>query len=66
MEKIKFTISKIGDDMCRIKAKDIRSIYKNISNGGCITSMDVLLSEMQHIKTEVEKLRKEAVFIYES
>lgn len=44
MEEIKFTIIRIGNDMCRIKTKDIRSIYKNISDDGCITSVNVLLS----------------------
>lgn len=64
MEEIKFTIIRIGNDICRIKAKDIRSIYKNISDGGCITSVNVLLSQIEYISKKVEKLGDRVVFIY--
>lgn len=47
METIKFRIIKISNDMCRIVANDCRSIYRNIADGGCICSLDVMLSEMR-------------------
>lgn len=64
METIKFRIIKY-DDMCRIEAQDIRITYKNIADGGCICSLDVMLSEMEHITKEVEKLGNKAVFVME-
>lgn len=63
MEIIKFRIIPIGDNMCRIVSQDIRSIYKNIADGSCICSMEIMLAEMKHIKEEVENLGNEAVFI---
>ena len=49
--------------MCRIEAVDCRSIYRKIADGGCICSLDVMLSEMKHITNEVEKLGNKAVFV---
>ena len=63
METIKFRIIKVSDDMCRIEAKDIRSIYRKIADGGCICSLDVMLAEMERITNEVEKLGNKAVFV---
>lgn len=62
MEKIKFRIIKISDDMCRIEANDCRSIYRKIADGACICSLEVMLAEMEHITNEVEKLGNEATF----
>lgn len=63
METIKFIIIKVSDDMCRIEVKDIRSIYRKIADGGCICSLGVMLSEMEHITKEVKKLGNKAVFV---
>lgn len=63
METIKFRIIKVSDDMCRIEANDCRNIYRKIADGGCICSLDVMLSEMKHIIKEVEKLGNKAVFV---
>ena len=65
METIKFRVIKCSDDMCRIEAQDIRSTYRKIVDGGCICSLDVMLSEMEHITKEVEKLGNKAVFVME-
>lgn len=65
METIKFRIIPISDDMCIVAANDLRDIYKNIADGGCITSLDVMIAEMRHIKEEVEKLGNEVVFIFD-
>lgn len=62
METIKFRIIKVSD-MCRIEAKDIRSIYRKIADGGCICSLDIMLSEMGHITNEVKKLGNKAIFV---
>lgn len=64
METIKFRIIPISNDMCIIAANDIRDIYKNIADGGSISSLDIMISEMRHIKEEVEKLGNEAFFIF--
>lgn len=65
METIKFRIIKCSDDMCRIETTDCRSIYRKIAGGGCICSLEIMLSEMQHITSEVEKLGNKAVFVTE-
>ena len=62
METIKFRVIKHSNDMCRIETTDCRSIYRKIADGGCICSLDVMLSEMEHITKEVEKLGNKAVF----
>lgn len=62
METIKFRVIKY-DNMCRIEAQDIRSTYRKIADSGCICSLDVMLSEMEHITKEVEKLGNKAVFV---
>ena len=62
METIKFTIVKIGNDMCRIVAHDIRSIYRAYE-GGCICSMEVMLNEMSFITKDIkEKYGNDVVF----
>lgn len=63
MKTIKFRVIKCSDDMCRIESVDCRSTYRKISDGGCICSLDVMLSEMEHITKEVEKLGNKAVFV---
>ena len=63
MEEIKFRIIKCSNDMCRIETSDCRSIYRKIAKGACICSLDVMLSEIEHINIEVEKLGNEAVFV---
>lgn len=63
METIKFRVIKCSDNMCRIEVKDIRSVYRKIADGGCICSLDVMLSEMEYITKEVGKLGDIAVFI---
>ena len=64
-ETIKFRIMPVSGTLCLIRAKDIRTVYKRIADGGCISSVEILFAEMQRIKTEVEKIGKKAVFIYE-
>lgn len=63
METIKFRVIKCSNDMCRIEAVDCRGIYRKIADGGCICSLDVMISEMEHITKEVEKLGNKAVFV---
>lgn len=63
METIKFRIIKYSDNMCRIEANDYRIVYRNIADGGCICSIDVMLAEIEHITKEVEKLGNNAVFV---
>lgn len=65
METIKFRVIKCSNDMCRIETTDCRSIYRKIADGGCICSLDVMLSEMEYITKEVEKLGNKAVFVAE-
>lgn len=63
METIKFYIIRVGTNACRIQAHDIRTIYREISDGSCICSMDILLTEMESIKRNVkEKYGNEVVF----
>lgn len=63
MEKITFNIFKESDTMCRITSNDIRSCYREIAGGGCITNINVLLADMIRITNEVkEKYGNEAVF----
>lgn len=49
-------------NMCRIVSNDIRTVYRKLSDGACITSLDVLLLEVERITQEVEKLGNKAVF----
>lgn len=65
METIKFRIIKVSNNMCRIEASDYRTIYRSIANGACICSLDVMLSEIEHIKNEVEKLGNSVIFVYD-
>lgn len=63
METIKFGIININNDMCRIETSDCRSIYRKISDGACICSIEILLEEMQYITNEIEKLGNKAIFV---
>lgn len=63
METIKFRIINISNDMCRIEVSDCRSIYRKISDGACICTLEIMLGEMQHITNEVEKLGNKAIFV---
>ena len=63
MEKITFNIWTCGDNRCRIEANDCRSIYRKMSDGACICSIDVMLFEMQRISKEVEELGNVACFV---
>ena len=65
IETIKCRIIKVDDNMCRITINDCRSIYRNISEGACICSMDVMLDQIEHITNEIKKLGGRAVFIYD-
>lgn len=65
METIKCRIIKVDDNMCRITINDCRSIYRNISEGACICSMDVMLDQIEHITNEIKKLGGRAVFVYD-
>lgn len=65
METIKCRIIKVDDNICRITINDCRSIYRNISDGACISSMDVMLYEIDRITNEIKKLGGRAIFIYD-
>lgn len=65
-ETIKFRIIKISNDMCRIVSNDARSDYRKIADGGCICSIEVMISEMEHITEEVENLGNTAIFEFTS
>ena len=62
MEKIVFNILMHSDNMCRIVARDIRTDIRKLSDGGFISSYDVLISEMNHITNKVSDMGYEAVF----
>lgn len=66
METIKFSIKRmVTNDMCRIKAHDIRSIYRDYETG-CISTLEILLAEMQYIKNDIkEKYGNDVIFEYE-
>ena len=63
METIKFRIIKENCDMCRIETSDCRTVYRNIADGACICSLDVMLSEIERISNKVEKLGNKAVLV---
>ena len=63
MEEIKFRIIKVSDNMCRIEACDIRKIYRDIADGACICSLNIMLAEIEHISNEVEKVGNRAIFV---
>lgn len=62
-EKIKFRIIKVSEDMCRIEPCDIRKIYRDITDGACICSLNIMLEEMEHISNEVEKAGNKVIFV---
>lgn len=62
METVKFTVIRISPNMCRIVPHDIRDKFKTIADGGCIMSLEVMLSEMEHITKECEAIGVIALF----
>ena len=63
MEKITFNIFKPSKTLYLIRSNDIRTCYKEIANGGCISDLETLIAEMRYITKEVmEKYGNEAVF----
>lgn len=62
MEKIKFEVLNYGT-FCRIVARDIRTKYRKVADGGCISSLKVLLSEIEYIRNAVEAEGCEAEFV---
>ena len=62
MEKVVFMIWRIGNDMCRIEASDCRQEVRNLADGGCICSLEVMLGVMNAISDKIEKLGFVAVF----
>ena len=62
MENVKFSIIVISPDMCRIVPHDIRSKFKEIADGGCIMSLDVMLAEMENITKKCAKIGVTALF----
>ncbi len=62
MEKVIFMIWPVSNDMCRIEASDCRQEVRNLADGGCICSLEVMLGEMKAISDNAEKLGYRAVF----
>lgn len=62
METVKFVVNIISPDMCRIVPHDIRSIFREIADGGCIMSLDVMIEEMQTITKKCAEIGVLAVF----
>ena len=62
MEIVKFTIIRIGTDMCRIVPHDIRDIFKKIADGGCIMSIEIMLDVMEQITKDGEAIGVVALF----
>lgn len=55
METIKFYIQELSyGNMCRIVSRDCRTCYRKY-NTGCICDIEVLLSSMRFIKSDIEK-----------
>ena len=48
--------------MCRIVPHDIRSKFKEIADGGCICSLDVMIAEMKHITVKCGEIGVAAIF----
>ena len=65
MEKIKFMIIRLGYGVCTIKSLDIRERYQKIADSACISSLDILLSELARIRSECEKIDIIPVFIFD-
>ena len=62
METVKFTINVISPNMCRIVPHDIRSKFREIADGGCIISLDVMLAEMDNITKKCAEIGITALF----
>lgn len=62
METVKFVIDIIAPDMCRIYPNDIRDKFKEIADGGCICSLDVMLGEIEDITKKCEEIGIKALF----
>lgn len=61
MDTIKFIIQR-SNTMCRITARDIRTDIRNLSDGGCISDMEILLDEMENIKQKAKEMGFNVVF----
>ena len=62
METVRFTVIRLGSDMCRIVPNDIRGQFRVIADGGCIMSMDVMLATMQQITKDCKAIGFTALF----
>ena len=62
MEKVKFIIWNYDGHMCRIATSDCRSAIRKISDGACITSLEMLLCEMKKITEELKGRNMQVVF----
>ncbi len=62
METVKFAINVISPNMCRIVPNDIRRRFKEIADGGCIMSLDVMLAEMESITKKCAEIGASALF----
>ena len=62
METVKFTIIVVSPDMCRIVPHDIRTKFKEIADGGCIMSLNVMLAEMESITKKCADIGITALF----
>ena len=62
METVKFAINVISPDMCRIVPNDFRSKFRDIANGGCIMSLDVMIEEMEYITKKCAEIGVSAIF----
>lgn len=62
MEKVKFIIWNYDGHMCRIATSDCRAAIRKISDGACITSLEMLLCEMKKITEELKGRNMQVVF----
>ncbi len=62
METVKFTVIRVGTNMCRIVPHDIRDTFKKIADGGCIMSIEIMLDTMEQITKDCEAIGFTALF----
>lgn len=62
MDKIKFDVWRITDDMCRITAHDIRTDIRKLSDGAVICDITTLLDEMTSIIEKTAVIGYKVVF----
>ena len=62
MNKVSFYIQVYKSGWCRIVARDCRTVIRNLSDGACITSMDVLTGEMKRITAAAKEMNFSAAF----